>query len=90
MTISKDLDHVGHRRCTLILSSHLSTDPRMPRYIREATHCCWCSAWRRTRVGWRVWRNGRWLTPNKREVQRVSKERWELLCGDAARGKGQP
>lgn len=61
----------GHKGCTVICADTGRAWPRTaPKFIRERTHGCWCSSWRLTRNGLRVWRQGRWQKPRPREVQR--------------------
>ncbi len=70
----------GHRNCTLILpapsASQLPT--AAPRWMFERTHGCWCSGWRMTRNGMRVWRCGAWCKPKPGEL------RWHDRAATAA------
>jgi hypothetical protein len=66
---------IAHRGCTLILPSLSATElPKdAPRWMRERTHGCWCSGWRATTRGLRIWRRGGWRKPEPGEVRRVKK-----------------
>lgn len=65
---------VAHHSCTFILPAltrqnvGARTWKKLPRWMREQTHGCWCSAWRLTERGWRVWRRGRWSIPRPSEI----------------------
>lgn len=64
----------GHHRCTLILPSLTAAQlrelhpGRVPRWMRERTHGCWCSSWRLTQMGFRIWRRGSWRKPKPGEL----------------------
>ena len=62
----------GHRGCTLILPGRMppANDPaRAPKWWAGRTHGCWCSSWRKTRNGLRIWRRGAWRKPRKGELR---------------------
>lgn len=63
--------YLYHFVCTAILPSipRDKLPEQCPRWWRERTHGCWCSAWRMTRNGLRVWRGGRWAKPKPGEVK---------------------
>ncbi len=64
-----------HHRCTYILPSNMAAHvaakdiASLPKWMTSRTHGCWCSSWKLTGDGWRVWRKGRWLRPKPRELQ---------------------
>lgn len=86
-----DPERFSHRNCTFILDERPKPfGPRVhpylrrgfPRFLRERTHGCWCSSWRLTRNGMRIWRRGAWRKPKPGELRRVkgeALERWKLL-----------
>ena len=81
---SQGVDLFAHRACTFILPDGRKHPwPAMaPRFLRERTHGCWCSSWRLTRNGLRVWRRGAWrkaLPGDLRRVKGRNLERAKLM-----------
>jgi hypothetical protein len=64
---------IAHSACTFILPSLSAAfaPKNAPRWMTERTHGCWCSSWRMTRNGLRVWRRGAWRKPKRGEVHKV-------------------
>jgi len=61
--------HPTHRDCTYILPSR-SHPEASQKWLREKTHCCWCSAWKLMDNGqWRIWRDGDWCKPKPGELR---------------------
>jgi hypothetical protein len=71
----------AHGGCTLILQvmDPSNLPKKAPRWRRERTHGCWCSGWRKTRNGFRIWRRGAWRKPKRGEFRMVADWRSHLL-----------
>lgn len=64
----------GCRKCGIAIlpAADVKVRPDAPTWMHECTHGCWCSSWRWSfRIGWRVYRGGRWTPPNPGEVRPV-------------------
>lgn len=75
----------SHRNCSFILPGRVEGRQMyvegLPQHVRERTHGCWCSSWRMSRNGLRIWRRGAWRKPKSGELRRVrgnALERWKL------------
>lgn len=67
----------GHFNCSLILPGEMrrvSFGQASPPWWAGRTHGCWCSSWRLTKNGFRIWRRGAYRKPKPGELRRV-KER---------------
>lgn len=67
----------AHRRCTVILPAmpREKLPAGLPHWAYKRTHVCWCSAWRETRNGLRIWRRGAWRKPQQGELRMIA-NRW--------------
>ncbi len=62
-----------HLNCTYMMPVFAKREypPGSPIWLTDATHRCWCSAWRQLKSGeYRVWRRGAWRKPKPGEVRR--------------------
>lgn len=64
----RDPTYLCHRNCTYILPGRSIPDAKQ-KWLREKTHGCWCSSWKMTENGLRIWKNGRWSKPSKGELR---------------------
>jgi hypothetical protein len=59
-----------HFACTKILPHSTRNKDKGPRWYREATHGCWCSAWQQQADGtFLQWRDGKWQQPIKGAIK---------------------
>lgn len=81
---AKPFRYLYHHACTAILPSldarHLPPDA--PRWMREQTHGCYCSAWLINADGsLAVWRGGAWQAPSRGEVKSKATTREDAPLG---------
>ena len=65
-----------HWICTKIepvsksLQERVLKSPNAPKWMRERTHGCWCSAWKQKEDGTFLhWRDGRWQEPIRGSIK---------------------
>lgn len=71
------MKHYSHRNCTFILPNDNRGLSSI--YTPKRTHGCWCSAWRLTRNGMRIWRRGAWRKAKPGELRQVKGHALERL-----------